>query len=631
MSAIRLLMRLSLTLLLGLSLLGIVLFASLPASAATITEFTTPTPDSGPFGITVGPDGNLWFTEDSHSANGIGRITTAGVVIEFPIATPDAIPSAITVGPDGNLWFTEFNGNKIGRITTDGVITEFAIPTVESVPYGGITAGPDGNLWFTEAGGNKIGRITTDGVITEFVVPTADSQPHGITAGPDSNLWFTELFGNKIGRITTDGVITEFVVPTADSGPAGIAADPDGNLWFTEHIGNKIGRITTAGVITEFTVPTADSGPQYITVGPDGNLWFTEARASGNKIGRITTDGVITEFAVPTADSYPAGITVGPDGNLWFTEEDAGKIGRIFSVSTPATPTGPFSGITGTPYPFMTGGSTSILGNPVEYQFDWKGDGSDLSAYGSATQSKTWTAAGTYTVRARAYDTVNTSVVSSWSSGFSVTITAPAGPNVVISSISGPSTGKPGGRISIQNTVTNQGIQTASNVTVNFYISTDTQIDTGDKLIGKRTISNLAPGGSSGPVSTMVTIPKNITQGFYFIGGIVGNNTNFDPKGITICLSLLKAKLLSPKNKGRNVSRSPALSWSNVSVASSYEVQVATDSGFTNIAASMTGLTSIQWTVTPALSGGTTYFWRARAVNPCGPGPWSMTWSFKTM
>jgi hypothetical protein len=503
MSAIRLLMRLSLALLLGLSLFGIVFFASLPASAVTIIELTVPTPNSGPFGITVGPDGNLWFTEDSRSANGIGRITTAGVVTEFPIPTPNAIPSAITTGPDGNLWFTEATGNKIGRITTDGVITEFAVPTADSMPIYGITAGPDGNLWFTEA--------------------------------------------------------------------------------------------------------------------------------SVSKIGRITTDGVITEFGVPTADSFPAGITVGPDGNLWFTEEDAGKIGRIFSVSTPATPTGQFSGITGTPYSFMTGGSTSILGNPVEYQFDWKGDGSDLSAYGSATQSKTWTAAGTYSVRARARDTVNTSVVSNWSLGLSVTITAPAGPNVVISSISGPSTGKPGGRISIQNTVTNQGIQTASNVTVNFYISSDTQIDTGDKLIGKRTISNLAPGGSSGPVSTMVTIPKNITQGFYFIGGIVGNNTNFDPKGITICVSLLKAKLLSPKNKGRNVSRSPALSWSNVSAASSYEVQVATDSGFTNIAASMTGLTSIQWTVTPALSGGTTYFWRARAVNPCGPGPWSMTWSFKTM
>jgi streptogramin lyase len=42
-----------------------------------ITEFTIPTANSGPNGITAGPDGALWFTEAA--ANKIGRITTAGL------------------------------------------------------------------------------------------------------------------------------------------------------------------------------------------------------------------------------------------------------------------------------------------------------------------------------------------------------------------------------------------------------------------------------------------------------------------------------------------------------------------------------------------------------------------------
>ena len=41
--------------------------------ASTISEFPPPTGDSGPAGITLGPDGNLWFTE--YIANKIGRIT----------------------------------------------------------------------------------------------------------------------------------------------------------------------------------------------------------------------------------------------------------------------------------------------------------------------------------------------------------------------------------------------------------------------------------------------------------------------------------------------------------------------------------------------------------------------------
>ncbi len=60
----------------------------------------------------------------------IGRITTAGIISEFAIPTADSRPSAIAAGPDGALWFTEESGNKIGRMTTAGLFTEFVIPTV---------------------------------------------------------------------------------------------------------------------------------------------------------------------------------------------------------------------------------------------------------------------------------------------------------------------------------------------------------------------------------------------------------------------------------------------------------------------------------------------------------------------
>src|SRR5258708_982265 len=93
-----------------------------------------------------------------------------GSITEFPTPTFSSFPLGITVGSDGNLWFTEQAASKIGRITSKGKITEFLIPTATSAPHG-ITAGPDGNLWFTEEMGNQIGRITTARVITEFAGP----------------------------------------------------------------------------------------------------------------------------------------------------------------------------------------------------------------------------------------------------------------------------------------------------------------------------------------------------------------------------------------------------------------------------------------------------------------------------
>lgn len=294
------------------------------AAGQSITEFGVPTADSFLSGITVGPDGALWFAEED--GNNIGRITTAGVVTEFAIPTAGCQPGAIAAGSDGALWFTEIDGSKIGRITTAGVITEFPLPNSDSTPPW-IAAGPDGALWFTENDSNRIGRITTAGVITEFPLPTAGCVPGVIVAGPDGALWFTENNGNKIGRITTAGAITEFTVPTAASGPFAIAAGLDGALWFTEQLKNKIGRITTAGAITEFVIPTADSLPAGIAAGPDGALWFAEAM--GNKIGRITPTGIITEVPVPTANSLASFITAGPDGALWFLESDANKVGRM--------------------------------------------------------------------------------------------------------------------------------------------------------------------------------------------------------------------------------------------------------------------------------------------------------------
>ena len=74
------------------------------------------------------------------------------------------IECPITVGPDGNLLFTEWSISEIARVSTDGSVTTFRTPTLYSSPHG-ITAGPDGNLRFTEPGSaaNAIGRIIAQG------------------------------------------------------------------------------------------------------------------------------------------------------------------------------------------------------------------------------------------------------------------------------------------------------------------------------------------------------------------------------------------------------------------------------------------------------------------------------------
>src|SRR5262245_49814358 len=73
-------------------------------------------------------------------------------ITEYPLPSPDSLPGGITVGPDGALWFHMSGANKLGRVTTDGRLAEYPIPTPDSsqVRQGFLGTGPDGAVWFTE-------------------------------------------------------------------------------------------------------------------------------------------------------------------------------------------------------------------------------------------------------------------------------------------------------------------------------------------------------------------------------------------------------------------------------------------------------------------------------------------------
>ena len=44
-------------------------------------------------------------------------LALSGKIREFPITTAiNSQPVGITAGPDGNLWFTEEHGNQIGQL-----------------------------------------------------------------------------------------------------------------------------------------------------------------------------------------------------------------------------------------------------------------------------------------------------------------------------------------------------------------------------------------------------------------------------------------------------------------------------------------------------------------------------------
>lgn len=275
-----------------------------------------PTPDSEPISIVQGPDGNLWFTQQS--ASSVARVTPDGVVTEFRTPT-FSFPNDITPGPDGNVWFSEGAAGQVAFITPRGTIQEIFFSN--SGVAGGIATGSDGNIWFTDLTGNSVWRLELPTRnLTSFPVPTPDAFPGDIALGPDGNLWFVEGGVGKIGRITPAGVITEF--GNGLSLPFSIARGSDGNMWFTLRFSPQLGKITPAGVITFHPIPNS---AEQIAPGHGNTLIFTEFGSS--KIARITVNGVVTESPeIPM--SNPTGITTGADRTIWFLGYGSDKVYR---------------------------------------------------------------------------------------------------------------------------------------------------------------------------------------------------------------------------------------------------------------------------------------------------------------
>jgi virginiamycin B lyase len=260
----------------------VVLYPSLdPGTTPTVIRLP---PGSAPRGLTFGPGGALFIAESGTNigGNAIARLSPNGELKHFFLPAGAGAPWGIALGPDGKIWFTEVSAGKVGRLDPQtGNIDEFPLPTPNSQPQG-IVLGSDGALWGTEAAGNRVFRITVAGRVTEYRIPTPNSVPVAIAAGRYGYLWVSELSGGKLLRISRAGRIREFPLP-AGARPYGLVSAPDGNIWFADRGRNRIGLVTPAGRVFDFPITTPNAQPTAIAPLGVGRFAFTEFVA--NRVG----------------------------------------------------------------------------------------------------------------------------------------------------------------------------------------------------------------------------------------------------------------------------------------------------------------------------------------------------------
>ena len=280
------------------ALATVVAFAPAAVAAAPPELMEFPLAEGvSPFGIALGADGAMWFTE--RGTDSVGRIEVDGSVGAYdaargsaPIRRPSRPEATARSGSPSRV------SNRIGRHRSGRRPRPSSRCRPANAAVAGITAGPDGAMWFTERSGapdrprrrrrhrSRSSRCRRscrsarhrDRARRRALVHRAARQPHR----PHHDRRRRQRSGRC--RSPTACRPASPPVPTARCGSR--CERPTAS-----------GASRTAGEIRRGRCRRRRRTPPRSPTGWDGAMWFTGPDT--DLIGRVALDGTITEFPLP--------------------------------------------------------------------------------------------------------------------------------------------------------------------------------------------------------------------------------------------------------------------------------------------------------------------------------------------
>jgi len=137
---------------------------------------------------------------------------------------------------------------------------------------------------------------------------------------------------------------------------------------------------------------------------------------------------------------------------------------------------------------------------------------------------------------------------------------------------------------------------------------------------------------TSTPVNLIISISTGIPPGTYPITVTATGSTITETVPLQLNIyenSFPGITLNAPADNAIDVSLRPLLQWEDNVNYTAFEVEIATDVGFSNVVD--TGIVIQNQFRPQGLQGNTTYFWRIKPENSCGEGTFSSAFSFTTI
>jgi hypothetical protein len=177
--------------------------------------FNAPTPNSSLQGITVAPDGTIWFAETAVKRVGhlIPCQSASCIITDFgpPAGVEIAFPIQLAVDRSGAVWFTDHGSNQFGNFNpTTGAWRVFPIGYCSAsfadcgvgLPNA-ISVDSNGKIWFSEHYAGRVARYDpSNGTLIEYPIP-ANTPPYvwWMSPGPGNLVWFVAFGLGEIGYV----------------------------------------------------------------------------------------------------------------------------------------------------------------------------------------------------------------------------------------------------------------------------------------------------------------------------------------------------------------------------------------------------------------------------------------------
>jgi virginiamycin B lyase len=218
----------------------------------------------------------------------IGRLDPAtGKITEFRTRQSGSGPHTLIQGPDGVIWFTEQSADRIGRLDpASGDIREYE---TRGGPYG-LALSKDGAVWFCQLSGHRLGRLDpATGKITEIELPRG-SGPRRVAANADGSLLWWAFYGsNELVKFdpVARKILKKYPLPSGSGGGAyAVTVDGAGHPWVNEISGNTVVRLDPATEKMQvIKLPTPNTGIRKMVIAADGRLWYMGSHTG--KIGMV--------------------------------------------------------------------------------------------------------------------------------------------------------------------------------------------------------------------------------------------------------------------------------------------------------------------------------------------------------